>query len=428
MGLSKDIDELKKAGVISEVVAEDIRAYYQREKGFSTNRLFMVFGVLGAILVGLGIILIIAHNWDDLSRTIKTIFAFIPLIAGQMLCGYARFVKKDNPVWNESTAAFLCFAIAASISLISQIYNIPGNLSGFLLVWMLLSIPLIYIMDVSIVSLICIIGITWYACETSYWHYPNRPSYLYWALMASVLPRYLSLFKTKRESNAIFFHHWLVPLSIIIVLGTLAEDHGTLMSVAYMSLFGLFYLLGSQGALARQAVSRNGFKVTGVLGMIIILLMFSFDAFWEAVLKLPSETSGWLSAPELWVTFTLSIIATAMLIRSMKMHSPDTQRDYIFWVFVVFTVLFVIGLYTKLPVVLVNVLLFALGIYKIREGNQRDHLGVVNFGLLIIIALIISRFFDTDLSFVVRGLLFILVGAGCFLANYQLLKRRKAYE
>ncbi len=427
MSLLKDIDELIEAGVISDEVAEDIRAYYQREKGFSTNRLFMVFGVMGAILVGLGIILIIAHNWDDLSRTIKTIFAFIPLVIGQILCGYARFIKRDSPVWRESAAAFLCFAIAASISLISQIYNIPGNLSGFLLVWMLLSMPLIYVMDVSIVSLICIVGITWYACETSYWHYPNLPSYPYWALMGVVLPHYLKLFKTSPGSNALFFHHWLIPLSFIIVLGTLAEDHGTLMSVAYMSLFGVFYLTGNHRSLRNQVASRNGFKVLGLMGMVVLLLMFSFDSFWEAVIDLRSETNL-LFTPELWVAIVLTIAALVMLIRSLKNLNSDTQQDYVSWIFVVFVVLFLIGLYTKLPVVLVNVLLFSLGIYKIREGNQRDHLGVMNFGLLIIIALVISRFLDADLTFVVRGLLFILVGVGCFFANYQLLKRRKAHE
>eukprot|EP00320_Phaeocystis_rex_P001638 CAMPEP_0119066344 /NCGR_PEP_ID=MMETSP1178-20130426/8924_1 /TAXON_ID=33656 /ORGANISM="unid sp, Strain CCMP2000" /LENGTH=120 /DNA_ID=CAMNT_0007047939 /DNA_START=24 /DNA_END=383 /DNA_ORIENTATION=+ len=120
MGLSKDIDELKAAGVISEETARDIHAYYHNKQEFSTNRLFMIFGVLGAILVGLGIILIIAHNWDDLSRTVKTIFAFVPLLTGQLLCVYGKFIKKDSAVWKESAPAFLCLTVAACISLVSQ--------------------------------------------------------------------------------------------------------------------------------------------------------------------------------------------------------------------------------------------------------------------------------------------------------------------
>jgi uncharacterized membrane protein len=46
----------------------EIKQFYQQQSGKSGNRLIVVFGILGAILVGLGIILIIAHNWDDLSK------------------------------------------------------------------------------------------------------------------------------------------------------------------------------------------------------------------------------------------------------------------------------------------------------------------------------------------------------------------------
>lgn len=62
MNMIKDIPELVKAEVISEETADKIRDFYRNKRGQSTNRLFIVFGILGGILVGLGIILIIAHN------------------------------------------------------------------------------------------------------------------------------------------------------------------------------------------------------------------------------------------------------------------------------------------------------------------------------------------------------------------------------
>jgi uncharacterized membrane protein len=91
----KDIPELLKAGVITKETADSIQDYYQTKSGSSANRLFIVFGILGAILVGLGIILIIAHNWDELSRATKTLFAFLPLLIGQVLCGFV-LIKKQN--------------------------------------------------------------------------------------------------------------------------------------------------------------------------------------------------------------------------------------------------------------------------------------------------------------------------------------------
>ena len=75
--------------------------------------------------------------------------------------------------------------------------------------------------------------------------------------------------------------------------------------------------------------------------------------------------------------------------------------------------------------VLVNALILALAIYTIRDGALQNHLGILNYGLLIITALIGCRFFDTDFTFVVRGLLFIAVGIGFFAANYYMIQKRK---
>ena len=66
MSINKDIPELLNAGVITEKTADKLRGYYKSKdvappKTSALNyRLMVVFGILGAILIGLGIILIIA--------------------------------------------------------------------------------------------------------------------------------------------------------------------------------------------------------------------------------------------------------------------------------------------------------------------------------------------------------------------------------
>jgi hypothetical protein len=39
--------------------------------------------------------------------------------------------------------------------------------------------------------------------------------------------------------------------------------------------------------------------------------------------------------------------------------------------------------------------------------------------------LVVCKFFDEDLSFITRGILFISVGIGFFVANYLVIKKRK---
>ena len=77
---------------------------------------------------------------------------------------------------------------------------------------------------------------------------------------------------------------------------------------------------------------------------------------------------------------------------------------------------------------MINLLVFALGILTILKGANQNHLGILNYGLLIITALVVCRFFDTNISFVIRGLLFVGVGVGFFMTNYWMLKKRRAHE
>ncbi|MEL7006007.1 MAG: DUF2157 domain-containing protein, partial [Bacteroidota bacterium] len=133
--IASELKELLDNSVIDQEVADNILAYYQLKEVKSQNRLFIVFGILGALLVGLGIVLIIAHNWDDLSKVVKTIFAFIPIIVGQIACLYTLAKKPKDVGWREGASTFLVCAIGASISLISQIYHIEGDLASFVMKW-----------------------------------------------------------------------------------------------------------------------------------------------------------------------------------------------------------------------------------------------------------------------------------------------------
>jgi hypothetical protein len=78
--------------------------------------------------------------------------------------------------------------------------------------------------------------------------------------------------------------------------------------------------------------------------------------------------------------------------------------------------------------IIANGIVLAIGVLEIKRGNQLNNLRILNFGLLIITILITCRFFDTDFSFIVRGILFISLGLGFFLTNYVMLKKRNRNE
>ncbi len=134
-----------------------------------------------------------------------------------------------------------------------------------------------------------------------------------------------------------------------------------------------------------------------------------------------------ISAPEFYASVIISLLAGALLYLQQKSKAlfdiePLTP------VFILFIAVFIFGLFSPIAVVLINIIVFAIGIFTIKDGAKQDNLGILNFGLLVITALVISRYFDKDLSFVIRGLLFLGVGIGFFAANYWLLKKRKTNE
>ncbi len=428
MRLQKDLDELIAEGIISKETAGNISDFYKRKSSNPHNRLFVVFGILGALLVGLGVVLIIAHNWDNLSYAVRTALAFLPLLAGQSAAAFALWKRADSRAWTEATAVFLFFSIAACISLISQIYNIPGNLGGFLLTWSLLGLPVVYLLNSSVASLLYLIAITWFGCEAGYWSGSDGNAQLYWLLLLLIAPFYYRLMRKAPQSNFTVYHHFFVPLSVVVCLGTVAADKEIIMFLAYSSLFGVLYLVGNIPLLQMLKRRSNGYLLLGSLGTVGLFLAFTFEGMWDWLQHEKDIPGGWLVTPEFYTSLILFLSGLALLAANWKRRF-EAGTALLDATFVVFAVTFIVGWWLPaVAMLLANLLVLVIGIQIIRKGAKQDHLGVVNYGLMVVAALIVCRFFDTNLSFVLRGLLFILVGAGFFMANYLFLKRRKTHE
>lgn len=432
---TKELNELVAGGVIPQNIADDITAYYATKSNSSSNRFPIVVNVLGALLVSLGIILLVAHNWDDLSRFSKTIFAFIPLLVGQGMCAYTLIKKKNSAAWRECSAVVLFFAIATSISLVSQTYHISGTMSGFLLTWMLLAAPVIYLMPSSVVALLYIGGITWYACELGYFTYSGRQMPFYYLLLLAVLiPHYWRYFRRNPNSN--FFHltNWALVLSLTISLGAFnsdAYDRSPSIFAAYLAMFCVFYLLGRSVQFDRNRLFLNPFLFTGALGILIILFSWSFDWLWtDAGIIYNKQVYQFdlFRAPLFYVGIGLLALAGWLMLSDYRRIKKVIFDPVGFSGFLFLILLLLSRNATDAAVFIVNGWLLFVAVFFIRRGALLDHLGILNFGLLIIAILALCRFFDDEIPFVWRGLFFLVTGAGFFAANYWLVKKRKALQ
>ena len=416
MSLQKDIQELVQSNVIDQETGDRIQAHYDAKQKDSGSRLIIAFSALGAILVGLGIILIIAHNWEDFPKSVKTFFAFLPLVIGQLVCLYSLIKKDKSIAWREGSAVFLFFAVATSISVVAQVYNIPGGTGTFLFTWMLLTFPIAYLLRSSMVSLLYIVGITAFGVNVGY--ESRAEDYRYFMLLALAIPYYSQLIK-KGSGNFLLFHHLGIALSLIIMLGSFANESEEIITLAYMALLGLYLQFGKLSLFNPDKKWFNPYQLLGFCGTLFLMYLLTFDWFWNSI-----DSNYQLVSIESAVSLVL-FTATGWLILKRKAEWPF---DLIELVFIAVVLLFFFSPNEGTAMIVMNLLTLLVGVQTAWKGTKMNHLGVVNLGLIIIAILITCRFFDQDLSFVTRGILFVMVGLGFFAANYWMIKKRRAND
>ena len=167
--LASELPKLVDDGVISSDAADKLREHYGEVDPNSGRRIALtICSILGSLLIGAGIILLLAHNWRELSRSTRTILSIAPLAISQILALWVLWSGRDSAAWREGVATFLTLSIGASISLVAQTYHIHGDLGSFLLTWSVLSLPLVYLMNASFPAIIYLVGITsWSGYEQS---------------------------------------------------------------------------------------------------------------------------------------------------------------------------------------------------------------------------------------------------------------------
>lgn len=99
------------------------------------------FMILGAVIIGLGIISLIAANWSEIPDSVKlgSDFALLTLLAGGI---YSQYPQRLHGVGFEVlTISFLLLCLA-SIGLIAQIFHTGGAWYHALLFWASITLPL----------------------------------------------------------------------------------------------------------------------------------------------------------------------------------------------------------------------------------------------------------------------------------------------
>lgn len=416
--LRRELPDLVRGGVIDRQTAERIDAHYAgrlASPGAAVRWTVAALGVLGALLVVGGIILLIAHNWDSLGRPARLGITVGQLVAAQVLGAYVVLRRRESTAWREAAGGVCALAVAASIALVSQTYHIPGELSDFLLTCCLLTVPLMYLFDAQVPAGLFWVALVVRAIEGGGWTMRDRMSAVNWILAALAVPFLVMLARrAEREWRllATVVAVSLLPLGIAQLSG--AGQSGALYVAGILA---LLHALGTTGAPDERW--RTGPRIVARIGLTVFGLIGTFDFFWrEGRGEWPPSQAG-------AVTVVIGLLAGAAAVWLARRTSLENLLLSCAIAPALLGYLLAAAELEGGAQVVVNVFVAAVGISFLARGFRTLSAGVVNYGLLLLTALAIMRFVDTDLGFLVRGIGFIVVGLGFLGANLALMRRRR---
>jgi uncharacterized membrane protein len=93
--LFSQLPEWEAMGLVSAQGADSIRDKYADELSPDViqRRIFAIIAVLGAALIGGGVILLVAYNWEAFDRGARVFLSFLPLLISQLIALYALLKK-----------------------------------------------------------------------------------------------------------------------------------------------------------------------------------------------------------------------------------------------------------------------------------------------------------------------------------------------
>jgi hypothetical protein len=167
------------------------------------------------------------------------------------------------------------------------------------------------------------------------------------------------------------------------------------------------YFLGSLTE-PRKGFWSRPFSNIGAVSIALNLLMYTFRDMWINNKAESGLTIEGLLSSEL----LLIIFAVISLLLAYRTKRSDLRPLSI-------TVLFCFGLalipttswQPDLFALAANIVALSLGVWYLWLGVNTNSTSRMNFGLILIMTLILMRFFDQDFSFIVKGIAFIVMGS-----------------
>ncbi len=407
--LQQQITDWVDEELINGTQAQALRARYPLQNGVGWGRL--ILSVLGAIVFGLGVILLFAYNWAEMHRFTKLAVIFAAL-AGAHGSGLWLRQPSRQPIAGEGLHALGTMLFGASIWLVAQIYHIEEHYPNALLIWGIGALAMAWALPSVTQGLMAVtLVLVWQAMEV--FDFSNTLHSPPWIILLGIYPLYW------RMRSAVLGGAATTALLLSLAFNTIELNEALAAVVVILSSGAAigFGRLVTADPEAKLAHTGSAFLLPGYASYLLMLYLCSFP-------QLGGELFGLKFADFQVTAYFATALALALAIWGGVLLAPRFGRaaswqwqDLLILLSLLFAAFFSIfgpAGDRWISAVPFNLLLLGHSVLFIVQGSRRMRPRQVVAGCLLLALLAISRYLDLFDSLLARALVFFLIGGVLF--------------
>jgi len=410
--LMAEIDRWQAEGIVSAEQAARLRQCYAQSPVEAVPWGLLVFATAGAIVIGLGVILLFAYNWDEIPKFGKLALVFLALIAAHAAA--IRLLASDGwqPKLGEALAALGTMFYGAGIWLVAQIYNIDEHYPNGFLFWALGALAMAWAIRSTANGLLAVILLAIWGCTEAFeFHHPE-----FWSVLlvaGGLLPL------AWQQRSGLLLAATLAAIQLLLAVNVVSWSGGAHAFTASLA-WGVLLVAAARLTEADRPDFAGGARVMTFFGFGAFLVCAYLLSFHDAADDLLDWTRRSGLRPGLasafgWSLFVVGLAGWAWLVRrSLLLREFETRREE--WLLPI-ALLYCFGLaglgardWSLFVSWSFNLMLLGLAIMWMWRGCQQSRLGPTVLGSLLLGAVVLARYFDLFQSLASRGVAFIILG------------------
>ena len=385
--LAKESQLWHEQGILQPGQRDQILARYPEEEA-GTGRMAFVLRAFGVLLFGAAVMLVVGHNWSDLSRggRLATVVAGVALLQGVGLW-YTFNARRTGSVLGHLAG---CLMFGAGIALVGQTYHMDAHSPDAVLAWCLGTLPFALALESALLHLATIaLAAVWIVMELGDHSLAPSPHLigLRFTFLLLLLPSAVTAYRNRQPVIAGAIAWALMANWFSFGGGATAACFVLPLALAALHPTGSAY--------------GRGFRFIGALGVTVITLIIGALGRWNS-----SDDIGLLRDPLL---LALTLFAAGWALWAGK-RDKDASRT---WPAAIALGTLALGLARDLgfesdtarAIVKAgaNVLTLAMAVWLVRTGLGEGRLRPYVYGSLVFLAWLTARYVDIAKDFGMLG-------------------------